>query len=1195
MIKKLTLKQSMQKNIQAIMPIDNQKYEFQLLLEKYIERLLKNKDESEEFQKNILADFLKNVLPYNFVNTSNRVDLAIYNGPSSESSLGVIIENKRLNNVNEMMSKDKINAKAFQEIISYYLYERLVKNNLEIKKCIITNGVSWFIIEAKEFEKYFIKNKKLIQLYDKWRNKQLSSFTTDFLYSEVISPAIDMAIEKGIAIAHFNLLDALECQAPVKLKESNITQLYRFYTSENLLNKEIFTDSNKLNKSFYDELLYIMGLEEKKENNTKIISRLPLHKREYGSLVESIISKLQQNDVEESIQEENAIKLSVIWMNRILFLKLLEAQLVLFNNDKTFKFLTYENIKSFGDLSDLFFGILAKKVDERDFRLAKKYSNIPYLNSSLFEETELELSREGITIDRLREEEIKVFNKTKLKNREGKKLTGNIDFHEYLFGFLDSYDFSAVASKNKDTKSDLINASVLGLIFEKINGYKEGSFFTPGNITMYMSRRALHDAIVSKVTKSLGWNVKTIEDVKFNIDNIEKAKKVEKIIDELKICDPAVGSGHFLVSMLNEIIFVKSYLRCLFDFENKILTEVNCYVANDELVIQNMNGDNFIYHKENQLSKRIQKSLFNEKRKIVENSLFGVDINDNSSNICRLRLWIELLKSSYYDDQNELTTLPNIDINIKTGDSLLYKFDLKDNFDMEKDEFKEYLDLVKIYKNTNNKVLKKQISENIQVIKDKFDKRITTPELKRLKHLKRKLEKTGQISLFENKLNEKDTKVFYETVNQINKIEKNIKESFDNPIYRKGLEWRMEFPEILDINGDFLGYDIIIGNPPYIFARNHSFTEKMDGYYKSKYNIQEYQTNTYTLFIELGYKLLKEGGIFSYIIPNNILTITNNVNTRKFLLENTRNLVIINSLEKIFKEASVDNCILFFEKGLSNHVQMLEYKSGDYHYIGKVETSHFGIEPIFSFSMVKYKSAIEAFWKIDKSPTLTANNIVNVTTGIKAYQVNKGKPKQTREMTENKIYHSEFKIDDSYIRYLDGKDVSRYDINWGGKWIKYGNCLAEPRYSVDFNKPRLLVRQIPTKSNYSLEASYIEEEFINDINSMIVNNFQIDPLYVLGIINSKPVSIWFIMKFDKFQRRIFPQFKINELSQFPLPIGSETQINNLVFYVKEILESHKKNDSSKVEFLNDAIDEIVMDIFDFNEEEKQSIRELEVF
>ena len=92
---------------------------------------------------------------------------------------------------------------------------------------------------------------------------------------------------------------------------------------------------------------------------------------------------------------------------------------------------------------------------------------------------------------------------------------------------------------------------------------------------------------------------------------------------------------------------------------------------------------------------------------------------------------------------------------------------------------------------------------------------------------------------------------------------------------------------------------------------------------------------------------------------------------------------------------------------------------------------------------------------------------------LKAYQVNKGKPKQIREITENKAYHSEFKIDDSYIRYLDDKDVSRYEINWGGKWIKYGDCLAEPRYSVDFNKPRLLVRQIPTKSNYSLKASYI--------------------------------------------------------------------------------------------------------------------------
>lgn len=127
-----------------------------------------------------------------------------------------------------MMSKEKLNTKAFQEIIAYYLNERLIYKNLEIKKVIITNGLSWFIIEAKEIEKYFFKNKNLIDLVTKFYNNQLSSNKTDFLYSEVIAPEIDKSIEKGITIAHFDLRHALKQGDKIEIKKNNLTQLYRF-------------------------------------------------------------------------------------------------------------------------------------------------------------------------------------------------------------------------------------------------------------------------------------------------------------------------------------------------------------------------------------------------------------------------------------------------------------------------------------------------------------------------------------------------------------------------------------------------------------------------------------------------------------------------------------------------------------------------------------------------------------------------------------------------------------------------------------------------------------------------------------------------------------------------------------------------------------------------------------------------------
>ena len=1199
-IKGLTLKESMNKNVQAIMPQEDEKKAFENKLISYFEILQSKQNESEEHQKNLISDFLKSILPNNFINTSNRIDLAIYNGQDSTSTLGVIIETKRLNNFSEMMTTKNINTKAFQEVVSYYLFERIVSENVEIKKVIITNGLSWFVIEAKELEKHFYKNKKLRDYYDKWQKNQLSSPNTDFLYTEVIKPEIDKAIVKGIAIAHFDLKDALASTRPFKLKKNNLTQLYRFFSAENLLNKEIFTDSNKLNKAFYDELLYIMGLEETKEGSSKVIQRLKPEKRQYASLVESIISRLNQNDVSVDKQYDNAIQLAVVWVNRILFLKLLESQLVAFNNNEKFKFLTYKKIKTYGDLSDLFFGILAKRHEQRDPRLEEKFGYIPYLNSSLFEETELERDPAGITIDRLREEDIEIYSKTALKGTAGKRKTGKMDIHQYLFEFLNAFDFSTTITGKANSKNELINASVLGLIFEKINGYADGSFFTPGKITMYMSKKAIQTAVVDKINLKFGWKANNIQDIKNYINEIESiadrtAKRLEisNEIDTLKICDPAVGSGHFLVSILNEIIALKSELRVLFDEENNPL-EINAYVTNDELVIQDNYGDNFSYHTGNIQSFKIQKALFIQKQSIIENCLFGVDINPNSANICRLRLWIELLKNSYYDETGELVTLPNIDINIKVGDSLLHKFNFDSSFDMRKNDFKEYLSLVKVYKNTNNKQTKADIFDKIRNIKTSFDDTATNPELKRLKKLKKELSAAGVVNLFVDEKAEQ--KRFDEVSKQLSEAQKDFDKAMQNPMFANGLEWRMEFPEILDEDGNFKGFDLVIGNPPYIFARNQSFTLDMKKYYSKTYKVSEYQANTYTLFIELAYKLMRSGGTFSYIIPNNFLTIQTNSKIRSFITKETSDVFLINSLDKIFADASVDNCIISFKKNEPNWIEVSELKDEEVNKIGRVESSFFGDPPTFSLSMVQFKKAISVFWKVNSFPVLSRPEIATVTTGIKAYQIGKGKPKQTAYEKENRVYHSEDQIDETYIKYLEGKNVSRYKLTWNGEWIKYGEHLAEPRYSISFDKPRILVRQIPTKKSYAIEAVYTDNYSINDINSMNIIDIQVNPLYLLGVINSKLMTLWFTMKFDKFQRRIFPQFKVNELSDFPIPDGNEEQQSLIAELVQKLMDEMKKEekDESLISTLNIQIDEYVMELFGLTEDEKQSVRDFEV-
>lgn len=938
-----------------------------------------------------------------------------------------------------------------------------------------------------------------------------------------------------------------------------------------------------------------MGLHEEKKSGNKVISRFKEGKRQDASLIENTIEQLDINDVPESQQFDIAMQLNVVWINRILFLKLLESSLVSFNHSDDYKFLNSKKITSFDDLNELFFLVMAKKVEDRRDRIKEKFPYVPYMNSSLFERTELESSKEGININGLREGEIEVYSKTKLRDSNGKKLTGKIQILDYLFKFLNSYDFtSAVDVKSKKSQDQLINASVLGLIFEKINGYKDGSFFTPGKITMYMAKRAVRQAVLTKVNETLKTDAKSITELGYITRDyhfsVENRKKISDAIDELKVLDPAVGSGHFLVSVLNELIAIKASLRVLFDADGNLLNDISCTVANDELIIQDEYGNNYSYDANKPNSLRVQKALFQQKKTIIENCLYGVDLNPNSVNICRLRLWIELLKNAYYSEDDNghryLTTLPNIDINIKVGDSLIHRFMLNANFDLRKTDFKNYLSLVKQYKETSNKQVKADINKSIADIKNKLFASFTTPAGERLRKLQNELGNVGQTNFFGKIDNDR----FEELKKKAEEAQENYEKHRNDPMFSNSLEWRIEFPEVLDENGHFIGFDIVIANPPYIFARNQSFDDKTKQYYLSHYEVDEYQANTYTLFMELGYNLLKKNGTFAYIVPNNMLTIQSNQKIRNFLLNKSGSLVIINSLDKIFADANVDNCLVFLKKEKSDEVTVGELNKGDFETVGTVSKDFFGKDnPILSISMVKYRDAIGAYWKVNNFESIEEKDYAQVKTGIKAYQKGKGKPKQKKSDGDNRIYHSTQKLDDTYIPYVDGNNVSRYLLTWNGEYIKYGENLAEPRKSTNFKEPRILVRQIPSKSAYSINGVFTEDTIINDLNSMVIENIKIKPLALLGIINSKIETLWFLMHFDKFQRRLFPQFKVNELAQFPVPDLNSEEQDKIADKVSIIMsKAQSKRDYSKE---NLEVDELVMEAYGLTEEEKQEVRD----
>lgn len=333
------------------------------------------------------------------------------------------------------------------------------------------------------------------------------------------------------------------------------------------------------------------------------------------------------------------------------------------------------------------------------------------------------------------------------------------------------------------------------------------------------------------------------------------------------------------------------------------------------------------------------------------------------------------------------------------------------------------------------------------------------------------------------------------------------------------------------------GFDVVIGNPPYIFARGGNFSESVKKYYYDNFALASYQLNTYLLFIDQGFKLLKDGGYFGFIIPNTWLTIDTFSGLRKFLLESTTNLQIINIIDKVFQDANVDTCLLLFKKGKPDRVTLGEFREGKLETISNSPVSQFMKNSyIINIALAKNKEQMAIMQKIEEHSKVL-NNYCDVKSGFVAYEVGKGKPVQTEEIKDSRIYHSRKKEGEGWHKYLDGQDVMRYEVDWSGMWVKYGEWLAAPRTIDLYNNKRILVRQIPSQPPHSINAVFVDENMLmNDRNSMIVLRFKkTNALFILAILNSRITTFWFVNKFDKFQRKTFPQFKVKELAIFPIP------------------------------------------------------------
>lgn len=1155
-----------------------------------------NESESEEFHKNILLEFLKNTWysPDHYINTKGRADLVIHSDKDANTPVGVLFETKKPSNRNDMPTTDNLNSKALHELILYYLRERITGNNINIKYLVITNIYEWFIFSSNVFEHLFASNKKLVRNFTDFEEGRLGGTTTDFFYKNIADPFVKQS-EVQLTFTHFDIRYFEEIIRNTNQQDDiKLISLYKIFSPEHLLRLPFANDSNSLDKAFYTELLHIIGLEESKDGSKKVIGRKKEGIRNPGSLIENAITILKYEDCLSQIpnltdygstKDEQlyniALELSITWINRILFLKLLESQLLKYNKgNKDYLFLNIDKVPGYDTLNKLFFQVLAVKINERAENLRKKYINVPFLNSSLFEPTDLE--HKTIRISNLDDNiPLTLISNTVLKNKTGKRLSGEKQPLCYLFDFLDAYDFSSEGAENiQEENKTLINASVLGLIFEKINGYKEGSFFTPGLITMYMCHETISKAVIQKFNNRKGWNCETLIEIHNKIDlNITEANE---IINSIKICDPAVGSGHFLVSALNEIISIKAFLGILVDKTGKKFKDYVVEVINDELVITDVEGNFFEYNPASRESLRVQETLFKEKQIIIENCLFGVDINPNSVKICRLRLWIELLKNSYYKTGSqqilELETLPNIDINIKCGNSLISRYpldaDISKALKSSKWTVDNYREAVMTYRNAQSKEEKRAMEQLIEKIKNDFETEVAQNDKRFLKLNKLKgdlLSLTNQGSLFDKSKKEKE--IWNKNVSKISEEIKNLEDQItgikNNKIYKDAFEWRFEFPEILNYDGDFVGFDLIIGNPPYIPLEDYSINER--AYFGNTFEILERKYDSSVMFFINGLSLLNNSGLLSYIAPITWQTGENYSSFRKWIFTFKGIEQIINLPFNIFEDAYVETAIYFLTNFNNSTFKIYRFNKKE---------KEIDLKSI-NFTVIPGDLILPNKFKIILNPLV--NKLLKRLNPEKYIQLGMITI-STQGLSGSIFKETNIEDEDTFI-FLSKGNVYNYWISEDETFI---TSLKKHKSLKQFydSDDKILIRRLINRQD-RLSVCYTNKRMIykKDINPFIPTDKDFPAKYLLAVMASKLISFLYINISSIATKDDFRQTTLTELRELPIPLINSDMHSNIIKTVDKILHIKKLNPESDTSSLESKIDLIVYDLYGLTKEE----------
>lgn len=521
---------------------------------------------------------------------------------------------------------------------------------------------------------------------------------------------------------------------------------------------------------------------------------------------------------------------------------------------------------------------------------------------------------------------------------------------------------------------------------------QDGVFYTPQYITKYIVENTVGRLCAEK-KQQMG-----IREDEYFSDQRRQLQTKKRLLDQLQqyrewllqitILDPACGSGAFL----------NAALRFLMD-EHRLIDEMETKVSGYTLEFQDVENS------------------------ILENNLYGVDINEESVEIAQLALWLRTAKP-----HRKLNTLSG---NIKCGNSL-----------------------------------------------------ISDPAI------------AGD----------------------------------------KAFNWQEQFPQVFERGG----FDVVIGNPPYVFARE-KVSEKEKNYYSTVYESAKYQVNTYIIFMEKSMLLAKKNGLVGLIVPNSWLMTYSGEALRKFFIEKTSVDIIVNLYGKSFEDANVETVISIIKniEAKDDHIIGIlkaNENSKSFDFLHSKKQSDFAKNKSFEF-LVFQNDLSESLTNKIRQGCKGLDEVACVKAGLQAYEKGKGTPKQSAEDVKNRPYDYAYQFNENTYRYLDGSNVLRYAINWTGQWLWYGNHLAAPRTLNLFTDEKIIIREITSEFPHCLNAVYTNDTYLyNRSNIAVVSRkgVNISLKYVLVLLNSTLLSFYFKKNTAKAERKLFPKIILNDLRLFPI-------------------------------------------------------------